>query len=332
MLLAVIVLASGITVVSTIMSIVLERKLGVLCTDVHKVGKPRVPCNGGFAIYVGLATATILLMLVGFVDRLTGIVVLITLTLSFLIGLADDLIDLKSRWKIVLGLATALPMLVTGLYTPRPWVSFAGFVRISRLYPLLLLAAFTVYQNGSNMIDTHNGVLPVFVLSLHVFALITKLLAGGSIDEPSSALLITFIAVIASYLYFNLYPAKIFNGNTGAFLLGSTIPILLALNRLEFYYLLASAPMYINGFYYIASVKGFLQKESVKRPTRVDERGCIHAVRDPTAPITLVRLAIRFSGSALSEKELVILLYTLFIASSAIASILTLALGYQYPR
>ena len=317
-----------VTIIATQLSIYLERNHGILCVDMHKVGKPKIPCNGGFAVFSGLVAGTLLSLLTGYIENSIGIATLLSLVMAFCIGLADDFTDLKSRWKILLGLLPALPILLLNLYTPRPWIPFASFVSISRLYPLLLLAAFTVYQNGANMLDTHNGTLPIFTFSLHAFALITMLLTGKSICKANTLLLLTFTIAIFSYALFNIYPAKIFNGNTGAFVMGVTIPLMLALNRLEFYYILASAPMYINGFYYLTSVKGFLQKESVKRPTYVDGEGCIHASRDSLAPITLVRLVAKFSELGFSEKELVIVLYTLFTLSSALASAITLLLGY----
>jgi len=323
-----IVITAAITIATTLLSIHLERRFNVLCVDVHKVDKPRIPCNGGFAVFSGLVGGTLALLLSGGIESSVGIAVLFSLGISFCIGLADDILDLKSRWKILLGFLPALPILLMHLYTPRPWIPFAGFVRISRLYPLLLLVAFTVYQNGANMIDTHNGVLPVFTLSLHIFALVLKILTSEVLKDSEALLLLVFTIALLFYTPFNLYPARIFNGNSGAFVMGVTVPLMLVLNRLEFYYVLASAPMYINGFYYISSVRGFLQKESVKRPTYVDEVGCIHASRDSSAPITLVRLITRFSGSSLSEKELVVVLYTLFILSSALAVAITLLLGY----
>ncbi|MDK6028667.1 hypothetical protein QPL79_04770 [Ignisphaera sp. 4213-co] len=315
------------TVLSAIASIAIEKRLGILCVDVHKPSKPKIPCNGGFAIFIGLVTGFSLLLYSGYVDAKHFEAFTLSIIASFVIGFVDDLVDLKSRWKIILGFVSAAPVLLLGVYTPRPWIPLVGYIRISNLYPLLLLVAFTVYQNGANMIDTHNGTLPIFVLFTHLFAFLLKLLTESSID--SCLPLLTVIVVVLAYSIFNVYPAKIFNGNTGAFILGVTIPLMIAYYRLELYYIMASIPMFINGFYYIASVKGFLQKESVKRPTFVDEAGCIHSSKDSLAPITLVRLVTGFSRSGLSEKELVTTLYTVFMLSSLISLFLVMALGYR---
>ncbi|MEM0311516.1 MAG: hypothetical protein QXF10_08750 [Ignisphaera sp.] len=320
--------ATGLaTALATIASIVAEKKLGILCTDVHKISRPKIPCIGGFGVLAGILTGFPLLLINGYIDLTYLEAFLSSILISFAIGLADDVIDLKSRWKIVLGILPAIPILLLHVYEPRPWIPMAGFIRISTLYPLLLLAAFTVYQNGANMIDTHNGTLPIFVLSTHLFAFATKLLTGS--DIASCLPLLTVIVTVLVYSLFNVYPAKIFNGNTGAFILGATIPLMLVKYRLELYYIMASVPMFINGFYYIASVRGFLQKESVKRPTYVDEKGCIHASKDPSAPITLVRLVTGFARNGLSEKELVAALYTIFMLSSLISAALIIAMGYR---
>ena len=324
---AILALSAITTVALTVATIYFEKRAGLLCVDVHKVEKPKIPCNGGIALFASLSISMLLLYISGFIKENVFAAVEASLLISFFIGLADDIYDLKSRWKIALGFLPALPLIVLHCYVPRPWIPFVGYVRISTLYPLLLLLAFTVYQNAANMIDTHNGTLPFAVFSAHLVA--TAILISHGVRVEDSMVLFTFVTVIFFYMLFNIYPAKIFNGNTGAFVLGATIPLALALNRLELYYILASTPMYINGFYYIASVKGFLQKQSVKRPTYVDEEGCIHPSDDPSAPITLVRLVLKLSGSPMSEKELVEALYTIFFASAAIAAAIVTALGFK---
>lgn len=319
-------LASIVTVVVAFMSIYLERRSGFLCVDVNKIEQPSIPCVGGFSITAGLLSGVMLSYTLGVILITEAIAVGISIALSSLIGLIDDLADLKSREKILLGLIPALPIIALGLYSPRPCIPFLGSARLTILYPILVLLAFTVYQNGANMIDTHNGTLPLFALSIHIFALMLRLSKSLQLDSALNLLLI-FITVLASYLPFNIYPAKIFNGNMGSFVIGASLALSAIILRLELYYIMASMPMFVNGFYYISSVKGFLQKERVERPTHLDARGCINPSTSRGAPITLVRITLALSRSSLSEKELVATLYTVFILTPLTSFILSYTLG-----
>jgi len=325
-LLSIYIIVAITTVIITIIIIHLEKRYGFLCIDVHKVEKYSIPCIGGFSIAIGFVVGIILLYISDLLSFNETMAIATSIVLSTLIGIIDDFNDLKSRWKILLGLLPGLPIIISNIYIPRPWTPFLGHARLPIVYPLLILIAFTVYQNGANMIDTHNGALPMFAFSVHLFALLLKLFTS-SLDRVY--LVLIFIVVLASYLPFNIYPAKIFNGNTGSFVIGSSLAISAIMLRAEIYYILASIPMFTNGFYYISSVKGFLQKEDVKRPTYVDSKGCIHPSKDSSAPITLIRIATTFSRSSLSEKELVIVLYTLFILTSLTSFITTVMLGYR---
>ncbi|MCS7110990.1 MAG: hypothetical protein N3D82_05915 [Ignisphaera sp.] len=319
-------IASIVTIMSTAILIHLERRRGFLCIDVNKIERPSVPCVGGFGIAAGFLSGVVLSYVLGVTPINEALAVGISIVSSLLIGVMDDLSDLKSREKILLGLLPALPIVVLGIYSPKPCLPFLGPARLTIIYPLMVLLAFTVYQNGANMVDTHNGTLALFALSTHIFALLLKLCTSFQLNSDL-ALVAIFIAVLASYLPFNIYPAKIFNGNAGSFVIGASLAVSAIILRLEVYYILASMPMFVNGFYYISSVRRFLQKEKVERPTYLDDKGCIHSSTGKRVPITLVRFTVTLSKASLSEKELVTILYTVFILTSLTSFILAMMLG-----
>lgn len=314
------------TYTTSLMLINIERKHGILCKDAHKPYEYFVPCIGGFPLYTGIIVGLGMLYLFNVVGYRTLISSILVLSVGLLIGFMDDIFGLRSRWKILLGLFPALPMIIMGCYSPRPWTPFIGHTRLYLVYPVLMLIASTVYLNGVNMIDTHNGLLPMFAFTATFFALILKIVTGFSIEEMMLSIL--FAATLLIYLMFNMYPAKIFNGNTGAFLIGSMLFLVLVFARVEFYMILTSIPMFLNGFYYISSVKGFLQKEQVARPTYVDENGCIHPTKS-THPITFVKLVLALGGRPLSEKELIKVLYLVYITTSLASFLLCYLLGYS---
>jgi len=326
MTIPILIISAVFTFLSSILLIKIEKNRGILCKDVHKPYEYYLPCIGGFPLYIGNLTGILLLMYFKFLDLRLGISIILVMTCGLLIGFFDDINGLRSRWKILLGLTPAIPLILMGCYTPRPWIPFIGHARLHILYPLLLLVSSTVYLNGANMIDTHNGLLPMFAFALSFFVLILKIVTIHSIEDVILASL--FIATLFVYLLFNMYPAKLFNGNTGAFLIGSILFLIVAVFRVEFYVIIASIPMFLNGFYYISSVKGFLQKEQVSRPTIVDGHGCIHPSRK-IHPITFIKLTLLISGKPFSEKELVEILYLVYITTASISFTICYILGYN---
>ena len=316
--------SSIVTAIMTLLTIFIEKRRDILCIDIHKPNRPRVPCIGAPGILLG--TAVGLLLSIQYLGIKLVMGVALSLAAAFAIGLADDIYNISAYKKILLGLVPALPIVLLNLYTPRPWIPFLGYARLTILYPLLILAAFTVFINGANMIDTHNGVLVFAALTSHIFALLVKMFSKGSIQEI--LLLALFTIVLATYLVFNAYPAKILNGNAGSFLVGSIIAISAIITRLEMYFILANIAMFINGFYYISSVRGFIQKERVERPVEIDIRGCMRAKSSHKAPITLVRLILLISRDSLSEEELVTVLSIVYVITLMLAAIIVLVLGY----
>lgn len=314
------------TYISALFIIRIEKKFGFLCKDVHKPQEYLIPCIGGFPLYIGIVIGLAMLYVFGVISYHTLAIFVLPATISLIIGFIDDMINLKSEAKITLGFLPAIPILLLGCYTPRPWVPFIGHARLFMLYPLLILIASTVLINGANMIDTHNGVLPTSTLIVLIFAIVLKLLTHITFEELLIYLLL--IVALSTYLIFNIYPAKMFNGNAGAFLIGSLLMVTVVFLRVEFYMILALVPMLINGFYYISSVKGFLQKEKIARPTYVDDRGCIYASKQ-LHPITFIKILLSISDKPLSEKEMIYVMFLVYLSTSFLSFVITFALGYS---
>ncbi|MCD6323962.1 MAG: hypothetical protein J7L55_02495, partial [Desulfurococcales archaeon] len=126
------------------------------------------------------------------------------------------------------------------------------------------------------------------------------------------------IAILAGYLPFNTYPAKILNGNVGSFLMGALVITSAIALRREYLLLLLFVPLGLNGFSILSSIGGFLNRTMMKeRPTFLDEEFRIHASPNKGAPVTLVQLLTL--RTYLTEKELIISYLTLILTSSILA-------------
>lgn len=300
-----------LTPLATYALIKLERKVGFLAPDVHKPNKPLIPRTSGPAFLI----STSLLLLTGYFFNNPYIVMhsLASITAG-LLGLYDDLRGLNAFMKVALFTVPGLIIALGGVFDPHPYIPVVGGVRITILYPLLLIVAYTVITNAYNMIDTHNGITP-FVALITAIALLISTNMNGPSPLPGGLSITAFVIIaLLTYLPFNLYPAKIFNGNAMSFMIGSLIASQAILLRREFLLIMLSAPLILNGFGIISSIKGFKNKEAIPRPVTLTSEFKLKPSKNVNAPITLVQLLTL--SKPLSEKELIIAYYALIVINA----------------
>ncbi len=325
-LLAALLVAALASVLSAAGIAVAEVRRGYLCRDVHKPGEVYVPCSAGLSIAVAALAGFGTAWLLGLTSLSRFLAASLSIAVAAVIGLLDDLKGLSPRTKILLGLAPAIPVIALHQYVPRPWIPVLGHARMFIVYPLLVLAAYTVFCNGANMIDTHNGVLAWGATV--VTACATALAIGLGAPMQNAVTLAIALAILAPYTILNTYPARVFNGNAGSFAIGAVLATSAVTCRMEALYVLANMVLFLNGLLYLASAGGFLQKERVDRPTVVEPNGVLKPSCNPRAPITIVRLALATMGSA-SEKKLVTAIIATYAVNAAIATALITLLGYK---
>ncbi len=296
-----------------------ERK-GILAPDIHKPGQPLVANRGG----VSLLSMVPILLLISYVasESFSSNIFLeaISLTLSFLItaivGFLDDLYDL-GLLKVPLMILGGLPFIILNTYTPRPYVPFVGFTRLTIVYPLGILVAFLIIPNAYNMIDVHNGVMCFSAISV-IIALIFWLAVLGRQELMLAA---GVLGGILGFYAWNKYPAKVFPGNIGAYSVGALVTAIIILSRLEYIALIALLPVILRGFYLINSIGGIMTKEAIRekigKPVYVKD-GVIYPARNPNAPFSLTRMFVLIYGP-MTEAQVIRKYYELFIFSSILA-------------
>lgn len=306
---------SAVTLASTYAVMALEKKKGLVAPDVHKPGRPLVPKTAGPAHMV----TAVFGLLLAVVSNVPHIPYHITAALvAGLMGLYDDFRGINAFWKVVLLALPALPVILGSSYVPRPYVPLVGHLRLHVVYPLLLLLAYTVLINAYNMVDTHNGVAVGLALASSVAMIVSSVLGWGPPPMEGGLNFALFVtALLGSYAVFNLYPAKIFNGNSGSFILGALIASEAALLRREYLLIMLSTPLIINGFSLITSVSGLRNKEKIIRPVELSEDMRMRPSRDARAPVTLVQLLVL--KRPMDERELVTTYYLLILINTALS-------------
>ncbi|MBI4257763.1 MAG: UDP-N-acetylglucosamine-1-phosphate transferase, partial [Thaumarchaeota archaeon] len=197
-------LTAVITYVSSRLLIRLLSKRGRVVTDFHKQGKPMIPKPGGPAIILGLVVGETLLYL--FTQQTSLLALVATLIIAGAIGLLDDTVTLGGAVKPALLVLASLPILLLGTYDFNLALPFFGTVRLSIIYPMLVLLAIPVTSNTVNTIDVLNGVVSGFILIASIPLILALLLFG---EYVVAAAAIIFATAAASFYLVHKYPSRI---------------------------------------------------------------------------------------------------------------------------
>jgi len=327
-LIALAVLISITSYITTKITIRILLRCDLVGIDVHKPWKPKVAEPGGIALLITCLVSILLVLLLKplEVDYTKFIAIIISTIYAGLIGLLDDIKVLDAKTKTLLTFTTAMPIILLGAYTPRPIMPFAGTLRITIIYPLLIPFAYMIALNAVNMSDTHNGVMPSTALIIGgvlLFSTISTYIKGYT-DLTGFVLSLILVSMLLGYVWFNWYPAKVFNGDSGSFLVAALIVGSAIVGRAEVPVIIAMMVYIVNGFQILASIKGLVERRSIIRPVVV-ENGWIKANKDPRAPITIPHLlSLR---DKVNEKE-IIAGYLILSIISGILGIITAILCY----
>jgi len=297
--------------------ILTQRKLTV--EDFHKPGKPRIPRPGGPAIITAIAAVEIGLFIllgdprflaVGMVSAVGGV-----------IGLLDDFFTFSAIIKPAALVAAAVPILLLATYSFRPEFPFFGPLRLSLIYPVLILLAIPITANTINTIDVLNGAVSGFI------AITTGPLLLALALKHDWVLFLASIPLLASASAFYLVhrnPSKIFPGDSGCLCYGATYGAIAIVGGVEFVGVVALLPAILNSFFLLSSTKKFVEHREIKvKPVDLGKDYLIRASKNTRAPITLVRLIV--AERSLTENRIVREIHWLAIFASILAVVTALA-------
>lgn len=157
--------------------------------------------------------------------------------LSFgLLGLYDDIkkffgvsplkffgLRLRHKFAIQWGLALIIASLMYfNLHISIFYIPFFGVLHLSWLF--IPLAAFVIvsFANAVNITDGLDG-LAAGLLMIALFAF--WLLSASILDTVLSVFLAIWLGALIAFLYFNVYPARVFLGDVGSLSFGATLAV-----------------------------------------------------------------------------------------------------------
>ena len=265
--------------------------------DVNKKGDVMIPRPGGIPIVIGLVAAEIALY--AFFPISEILAVIIVSVLGFCVGLVDDR-KVMGGWFKPLALAfCAAPILLLGAYDSNLSFPLFGSVQIPSLYLALVVFMIPITGNTINSIDVLNGVASG-VVTIASFALAISLFIMQNYEIGIVSLCLAF-ASLGFYKY-HKFPSKIFPGDSGALVLGSTYGVIAIVGHVEVISAIAILPAVINSFLFLTSVKKIVEHREIKNPVLHTDDFKLKSTDDKTAPITLVRLIV--AKLPLSEKQI----------------------------
>jgi phospho-N-acetylmuramoyl-pentapeptide-transferase len=202
--------------------------------------KRNIPTMAGLIGIIAISIVTF-----GFnLDRAETYLPLAALIGGGLVGLLDDVINIRGQGTGVAGLRSSLKFgMVTALALALGWyffvrlgydsvhVPFVGDVVLGWIIVPLFTLAVVATSNAVNISDGLDGLAGgLLSISFGAFGVIA-LLQGHAL---LSGFCFTVVGALLSYLWFNIFPARFFMGDVGSFAFGTSLGVVAMLTNTLF--------------------------------------------------------------------------------------------------
>lgn len=281
-----------VSIIVTILTVPLAKKTAILFGAIDYPSARRVnmiatPRLGGLAMFLGMAAGLLTAYLgteffgwnnpfishngqhINYWGVLFGIV------LMFLVGIIDDIFDLKAKIKfggqlIAATIVTFSGVLLSSIHNPVG----AGYIEFGLLsYPLTIFY-LVAFANIINLIDGLDG-LAAGITGISA----STILIFAVLQARPDAIIFSLILIGAciGFLKWNYHPASIFMGDSGSLLLGFTLGIisLIATARSTLFVSLL-VPILAAGVPILDTMFAIIRRKREHRPIDEADKGHIH--------------------------------------------------------
>ena len=300
----------------------------------RKIHKKVMARGGGVAIYISFVVVC-LMLLVTFPKQFIGLLVAGSMVLA--IGLVDDVRRLSPWVKLLVQLLAALiasigfGITIDNITNPfgntlvfvEPTVSMAlwgvsiSFNWIAVALSVLWLVGMTNTINFLDGIDGLSGGVSAIAAGIILLLAMTD-----KVNQPATALVSIILAGgCLGFLVYNFYPAKIFNGDSGAYFLGMTLGILAIFSGAK----LATAAL-VLGLPILDATWSVLRRLAHRKSPFTADRGHLHYLfldagfsqRQAVMTIYVLCLAFGLIGIVGSSQQKILGIILLFIVMAAL--------------
>ena len=242
--------------------------------DSRRMHDHPIPRLGGLAIFCGFIFSAVLFVNIDAQLRAT----LLGATIIVALGIVDDIVALTAKPKFAVQTAAALVPVLAGvrvemltnfnIFSDKPYIVF-GIWGV----PLTLIWIVGM-TNAVNFIDGLDG-LAVGVSSIGTISLMTIsiLVSDGNVALLAAAL----AGACIGFIPYNLNPAKIFMGDTGAMFLGYMLATMSIMGLFKFYAVVSFVvPFLIFGLPIFDTAFAIVRRIATGRPPMQADRGHLH--------------------------------------------------------
>ncbi len=180
----------------------------------RKVHNFDTPSGGGLIIFVGISISLIAFVLQYTQHAILSLSYFLGLLILFIMGLMDDKNDLTPKVKLLTQIVSATIFISLS-------ADFINFDILGNKFASLLLTIFFIISiiNAYNLIDGLDGLAS----GLAVISISTLLIL---LNSDFNIVFYSILGILFAFLRRNSYPAKIFLGDTGSYMLGYSIAVL----------------------------------------------------------------------------------------------------------
>ncbi|OGB74384.1 hypothetical protein A2V68_00445 [candidate division Kazan bacterium RBG_13_50_9] len=253
----------------------------------HQVHDRPIARLGGVAIFLSFVMPFLIFL------ELTPprIGLLLAVTIVFLMGLWDDLFNVRPWAKIVLQVAAIAVAIAFGLHIGQVSNPFGGVIILPIFWDIFFTALWLwLVTNAMNLLDgldgLAGGVGAIAAVTLFVLSLFTI------VNQPETAIMaIVLLGAVLGFLWWNWYPAKIFMGDSGSYTLGFLVGGLAIISGAK----LATAAL-VLGFPLLDMLwAGFRRLRLGRHPFSADREHLHHRLLDVGIPhqgVVLITLSV----------------------------------------
>lgn len=271
----------------------------------RKVHQKIMPRLGGLAIFIGVVAGYLVSGL--YDERIYGITV--GGIIIIVIGILDDIYELKARTKLLGQLLAAGVVVYSGLkmdFFTIPFISERldlGWLAI----PVTLLWIIGI-TNAINLIDGLDG-LAAGISSIAIATV--AVMAGLAGKELILTLCLIVLGSTIAFLFYNFHPAKIFMGDTGALFLGYCISVFSLLGLYKSVTLFSFViPIIVLGVPVFDTAFAIIRRILNKQPISAPDKSHLHH---------------RLLAKGISHRNTVLIIYAFGLFFSICAVLLTTA-------
>lgn len=262
-----------LTFITTPIVKVMAIRLGVvdIPKDDRRMHKRTIPRMGGLAMFYGFIVSVIVFIKLD--PKLIGI--LLGTVIIVAMGIIDDKFTLKARIKFPIQIIAAIVPVLFGLSIRFIKLPLIGPIVIASPWSEILTVLWIVaITNAVNLIDGLDGLAAGISSIASISILFISLIMG---NFESAFIATALVGCCLGFLPFNMNPAKIFMGDTGANFLGFILATLSVMGAFKSYAVISFVfPFLVLGLPIFDTLFAIIRRILKHKPIMSADRGHLH--------------------------------------------------------